>query len=144
MTSLTPTPTTFKIFFFLLGVINTSKFLISPLPIHKVVGKTRLIIMSECENVQYVSESDNKLKQLVNNFGRGKRVVIIPRGLQIRPQLWQQEGGQISRYNAWIWRIPDSGQHSQVYGHGRSFLQGPGKITCLMLNCFFFQLYDNV
>lgn len=55
-------------FFFLLGVINTSKFLISPLPIHKVVGKPRPIIMSECENVQYVTESDNKLKQLVNNF----------------------------------------------------------------------------
>lgn len=44
------------------------------------MGKTRPIIMSECENVQYVTESDNKLKQLVKNFGRGKRVVIKYQG----------------------------------------------------------------
>lgn len=36
--------------------------------------------MSECENVQYVTEFNNTLKQLAKTFGREKRVIVKYQG----------------------------------------------------------------
>lgn len=98
------------------------KFLISPLPIYKFVEKTRSIIMSECENVQYVTEFNNTLKQLAKTFGREEKRVIVK---------YQGDYKYVHIYhNRKEAKYPD-----------RSLLQEAGKITSLMLNCLV-QLYD--